>query len=71
MTPGQPLADLIFGAILGGTAHAHAVATECTDADLRKALAALSVFRGPGTFARDIAIALIREELTDREARHG
>jgi hypothetical protein len=69
MRPGQPLADIIFDAIAPGIAGAYAIAADHDDADLRKALAALSVLRGPGTVARDVAIALIRDELQHREGQ--
>lgn len=66
MNPGHPMADLLFDYILNGTASAHAVMMECDTDELRRALAALSTFRGPGTIARDITIALIRDELEGR-----
>ena len=68
MTPGDPTADLLFECILSGTVRAHGVAMECEPDELRRALAALSTFRGPGTFARDVTIALIRDELAKRRA---
>lgn len=67
MTPGQPTADLIFDKIIAATAHAHAVVAESEEPELRAALAALSVFRGPGTVARDIIIKIICDELLNRE----
>ena len=66
MTPGHPTADLILDFILNGTAAAHGVAMEQDERELRRALAALSVFNGPGTFARNVAIELIRSELSER-----
>ena len=67
MTPGHPTADAIFEHILRGTASAHLIAHDTGTRELRHALAALSTFRGPGTFARDVAVALIRDELSERE----
>lgn len=66
MNPGHPTADLLFNFILNGTASTHAVMMDCDTPELRNALAALSTFRGPGTIARDITIALIRDELESR-----
>lgn len=66
MNPGHPTADLLFNYILNGTASAYAVMMDCDTRELRHALAALSTFRGPGSIARDITIALVRNELEDR-----
>jgi hypothetical protein len=68
MTPGHATADLLFGFILSGTAPAAYVATEIDADELRRALAALSTFRGPGTFARDVTIQLISDEIDRRAA---
>lgn len=67
MTPGHPIADIIFDMLLPATASAYAVAREIETKELRHAMAALSVFRGPGTFARDVAMQVIRDELAKRE----
>lgn len=68
MTPGHPTADLIFEKIIAATSFAHAIVTDHDERELRAALAALSVFRGPGTVARDICITIIRDELLHRGA---
>lgn len=67
MTPGHPTADLIFEQLSGRVAIAFATVQDLPTADLRHALAALSVFRGPGTVARDVAMQIIRNELAERE----
>ena len=66
MTPGHPTADLIFAPILKGCAGGYAIIRDTDTADLRRALAALSTFRGPGTVARDVAMQVIRDELAER-----
>ena len=66
MNPGHPTADLLFNYILNGTAAAQAVMMDCNTKELQHALAALSTFRGRGTVARDITIALIRDALEGR-----
>ena len=67
MESGNPQADMILQPLLQGVAHSYAIASDLDDATLRTALAALSVFRGPGQIAKNIAIELIRDELQARE----
>lgn len=67
MTPGHPVADLIFKQLSVALFGTFATVRDLPTADLRHALAALSVFRGPGTVARDVAMQIIRDELAERE----
>ena len=67
MTPGYPIANKIFEQLGDATTFSFAIVRETPTDDLRNALAALSVFKGPGTVARDFAIQIIRHELAERE----
>jgi len=67
MRPGQPTADLVFTHILPAIASTYAILSETETCELRRALAALSTFKGPGTIARNIAMRMIRDELAERE----
>ncbi|ATX66942.1 hypothetical protein [Roseinatronobacter bogoriensis] len=68
MLTGNTPADCVFQPLLLGIAHSYGIVKDLDDASLRSAVAALSVFRGPGQIARNVAIDLIRDELQARGA---